>query len=422
MRISIMKILLAIVQSSLILVSVSSESIYEDNASEYEGAQLFKIERSPFVTNMLKEKNLDLWRSNSTFHDVLVEKDKVEEVKLLLYSQEIIYTVMDTNLATTIRNNNVPLNETTMRRLKNIMIPTFRHYQTVEAIHAYLDHLASKYPEIATVGIMGYSSQKKPLKYIKISSGKENAKVFVIDAGIHAREWVAPAAATFIIKQLVVNRKKLPKALLSLDFYVLPTFNPDGYEYSYLKKRLWRKNRSKNDCGFGADINRNFDVGFGGKGTNSNPCSDIYPGKSPHSEPETQAFMKFINDLKNNLSAYVTFHSYGQYILIPFGYDLNSLAPDYDEMERVGTIAASAIKKLDGKTYQVGNTAMLLYPAAGGSDDWVKTATKAKYVYTIELRDEGEHGFILPEEYILPTVREAFTAIKVIATAAYRNE
>ena len=39
-----------------------------------------------------------------------------------------------------------------------------------------------------------------------------------IDAGIHAREWIAPATATWIIKELVENDYKHPDLTENLDW------------------------------------------------------------------------------------------------------------------------------------------------------------------------------------------------------------
>lgn len=143
------------------------------------------------------------------------------------------------------------------------------------------------------------------------------------------------------------------------------------------------------------------------------------------------------------LQAYVTFHSYGQYILTPFGYDRKGpLATDSTELTRVGKLAAASMKTAGGETYTVGNSAVLLYPAAGTvlylcnltrkdliqnvlrayatgvSDDWAKGVPLIKYSYTIELRDTGTYGFLLPSTLIQSTAKEALAAVKTISEQA----
>lgn len=60
----------------------------------------------------------------------------------------------------------------------------------------------------------------------------------------------------------------------------------------------------------------------------------------------------------------MTFHSYGQYILYPWGY-AKKVPSDHTEIHRVGQAIATAIKKTTSNEYTVGNSATLLYPAAG---------------------------------------------------------
>lgn len=55
--------------------------------------------------------------------------------------------------------------------------------------------------------------------------------------------------------------------------------------------------------------------------------------------------------------------------------------------------------------------------STGSSDDWAKGKAGIKYSYTVELRDKGSHGFLLPASQILPTGREMFAAVRAIARA-----
>ncbi len=65
---------------------------------------------------------------------------------------------------------------------------------------------------------------------------KNNKKIIINNffkffLGIHAREWISPATATFIIRELVVNSNFNSDVLDFYDFYVLPVANPDGYKF-----------------------------------------------------------------------------------------------------------------------------------------------------------------------------------------------
>lgn len=60
----------------------------------------------------------------------------------------------------------------------------------------------------------------------------------------------------------------------------------------------------------------------------------------------------------------MTFHSYGQYVLYPWGYD-RKVPPDYEALNRVGRKAAEAMRKAGGVRYTVGSSATTLYAASG---------------------------------------------------------
>lgn len=57
----------------------------------------------------------------------------------------------------------------------------------------------------------------------------------------------------------------------------------------------------------------------------------------------------------------------------------------------------------------------LLIPL-GASDDWAKGVAKIKYSYTVELRDTGKYGFILPPSEILSTGKEAYIAVSTLVS------
>ena len=103
-------------------------------------------------------------------------------------------------------------------------------------------------------------------------------------------------------------------------------------------------------------------------------------------------------------------------ILYPWGYERLDHADEY-ELERMGRIAARAM----GRGYTVGSAAKVLYPAAGGSDDWAKGGAGIKYSYTIELPDTGSYGFILPASQIKQVGPEAVRATKAMIQELMTN-
>jgi len=198
---------------------------------------------------------------------------------------------------------------------------------------------------------------------------------------------------------------------LGTAFYIVPSFNPDGYEYSWTNNRLWRKNRRNNGGGaFGVDINRNFSKGWGlNSGSSGSPSSDTYRGPSAFSERESAALRDFMNTMPP-IDAMIDFHSYGQHVLYPWGYT-ETPAPGDAWLAATGTAMEHAIEGVWGSSYDSGQTSTTLYLVSGKGPDYIYDRWNTA-AYTIELRDTGEFGFLLPEDQILPTAQEAWAGVQ----------
>jgi len=289
----------------------------------------------------------------------------------------------------------------------------------------WLDSLVTAYPSIVNVSSLGKSHEGRDLKLIKIGKPGTNKNGFWIDSGIHAREWASISTSVYLINELVTKystNSTYQKLVDSIDFYVMPMMNPDGYEYTFTGDRMWRKTRSGPIRGcYGVDPNRNWDFHWGGEGTSTDPCSDIFDGPKAFSEVECLAESKFLTANKNILKGMLTLHTFSEDMLYPYGYAINVFPPDVQEMITLANQAAAALKKVHGTTYSVVNSAGGLYPAAGASDDWSKNQG-IKWVYTWELRpgpgdnDDDEHyGFALPAKYIMKTATETWAGLLVVA-------
>ena len=92
-------------------------------------------------------------------------------------------------------------------------------------IYAWLKEMAQKYDKIATIISAGKSFEGRDLMGLRIAH-KPDLPIVFIEAGIHAREWIAPATATWIIQQVLNTTSELIK---SYEWRVFPSVNPDGY-------------------------------------------------------------------------------------------------------------------------------------------------------------------------------------------------
>uniref|UniRef100_A0A183CI11 Peptidase_M14 domain-containing protein n=1 Tax=Globodera pallida TaxID=36090 RepID=A0A183CI11_GLOPA len=291
------------------------------------------------------------------------------------------------------------------------------------------------------------NSEQKP----KPARKKRPKRVFWIDGNMHAREWASSHTALFIINQLVWAYEKDPfitNALNHIDFVIVPCTNPDGFEYSRSsmkpQTRLWRKNRSPEQCSRsiwgglhccrGVDLNRNFDFHWAETGSSLNACSNLFAGKKAFSEPEAKAIANFLQDeeMKGRVDAFVgsefnnqsehrlplkiTLHTYAQLWIHPFSHEYQNFPNDVAKVKNLALSATARLREVYGINYKVGTGADLLAPASGGSDDWAKQTLGVKFVYLVELRPQQQvsNGFILRQEELLPTAIETFEAIKVV--------
>ena len=104
--------------------------------------------------------------------------------------------------------------------------------------------------------------------------------------------------------------------------------------------------------------------------------------------------------MKDRIILYIALHSYSQLILFPWGFSAKKIAEDYADLENIARKASIEIKRTHGKNYRYGSSSNVLYSSSGSADDWVKGVARIKYAYTIELRDEGNRGFLLPAKEV----------------------
>ncbi|KAG5677266.1 hypothetical protein PVAND_007037 [Polypedilum vanderplanki] len=382
---------------------------------------------------LLKLKNLDTFEGEARELDFLSLHNNVNDVvKLVVKPEEqnyiedffklnsLDFKIVSENIQDVIDKER---DEVSMLSKRKSDVITFDRYYRYEDINKYLDNLANSYPDNVKVKTAGKSFEGRDIKYITITNGDGKSKNSIfIDGGIHAREWIAPAAALYIINQLVDSQSTFSKLLDKVDFVIQPLVNPDGYEFTHNFYRLWRKTRSRSSafqCR-GSDANRNYDFHWSEVGASNNACAETYHGPTAFSENESQISRDIIDEVKGNCKFFLTFHSYGNYLIYPNGYT-KDLPENWMDNEEVAQAGAEAISKATGTKYTVGSTSNVLYLASGSSTDYALGVGKIPIAICMELTGGGYFGFDLPASEIEKTVKETLIGVEAMVETVARK-
>jgi hypothetical protein len=252
----------------------------------------------------------------------------------------------------------------------------------LSGIKAQLHQIAATYPHVAQLKTIGRSIQKRPLLVMRLTNEMihDDKPQVLFVATHHAREWVATEMAMRLIKYLTANYgidARVTDLLDTVEVWIMPVGNPDGYQYTFTNERLWRKNLRDNDgdreitLADGVDPNRNFDShwGYDDEGSSPVPTDQTYRGTAPNSEPEVQALVDFVQD--NDFKFILSYHTYLDLILYPWSWQWGTTSLDDPIfVAQAGTDANPAIyDSIADKGYNPG-VAADLYITNGDFVDW----------------------------------------------------
>ncbi|XP_030335622.1 carboxypeptidase A1-like [Strigops habroptila] len=361
------------------------------------------------------ELQVDFWRHpGSPGHpaDLRVPFPSLQAVKTLLESKGISYSIMIEDLQKLLDEEKKAMAKS-RRTERSTSTFDFASYHTIDEIYSWMDTLVADHPDLVSKLQIGQSYENRSLYVLKFSTGGSNRSAIWLDTGIHSREWITQATGAWTANKIAEEYGQDPSVtaiLDGMDIFLEIIANPDGFAYTHSSNRMWRKTRSINagsHC-VGVDPNRNWDAGFGGSGSSSNPCSETYRGPYAHSEREVKAIVDFILG-HGNVKSVISIHSYSQMLLYPYGYK-TAPAPDHQELNEVAKKAVSDLAAVYGTKYTYGSIVDTIYLADGTTIDWTYD-NGVKYSFTFELRDTGCYGFILPSTQIIPTATETWAAL-----------
>ena len=328
-------------------------------------------------------------------------------------------------------------------------------YRTVESYEADLQEIAAANPDLARLYDIGDSWRKTQgqgghdvyaICLTKLAAGDcetdpDSTKPrFSLVAQIHAREIATGEVAWRWIEKLVEGYGTDPEVTALMDtteLWVVPIANPDGVDIVASggdDPILQRKNANdaNGNCGedLGVDLNRNSTFEWGSDSWY--PCSETYQGPSAGSEPETQAVEGWLRALhpdqrgENALDpapadardVFITLHSYGEYIIVPWGYSTDP-APNDAGLRALGKAMAAS------NGYFVGtNDDTVGYSTSGTTDDMAYGELGvASFTYEVG-PDSGNCGGFFPafsciEDTLWPENEGALMTAAQAAAAPY---
>lgn len=276
-------------------------------------------------------------------------------------------------------------------------IPGYACYRTVEETYATLAGIAASHPDIAEWKDIGDSYDKVTpggpdgydlysLVLTNRNSNVDKGKFFLLST-VHARELTTAELATRFAEQLVAGYGVDADTTWLLDYneiHIVAQGNPDGRKWAE-QGYSWRKNTNNpSACSFpyyGVDLNRNVSFLWAGCATggcsSSSPCSILYRGTGPASEPETQAIEAYMHNVFTDQRGdaltdaapvdtnglFISLHSYGNLVIYPWDWTGQS-APNMDGLRRLGR------KFGYFNRYGVCNTSNCLYAIDGSHTDY----------------------------------------------------
>jgi carboxypeptidase T len=314
-------------------------------------------------------------------------------------------------------------------------------YHNYDRMNQELDKLAADHPNLVHKFSIGKSGEGRDIVGVRIGTHATDGLTptalpgAVFMGGHHAREHLSVEVPLLLAKYLVESKdEKVLQLLDTRDIFIIPMVNPDGAEFdiSTGDYQMWRKNRSKNggaSCE-GVDINRNYGYQWGTGGSSTDACSEVYMGPKPFSEPETQAVKAFV-EAHLNLKVLLTFHTYSELVLYPWGYTYDPISNGKDQaaFEKM----AKTMAAWNGYTPEATHD---LYIASGDTTDWAY-GTLGIFAFTFEMSPadswggagfypgpaEIQHSFqanLKPSLYLIDLADNPYRAVTAPQTALFQ--
>jgi hypothetical protein len=293
------------------------------------------------------------------------------------------------------------ITQTTDQLKGNLASRDLAGYRSYDEMLTELQQLAADHPDLcqltdigdtrgseyAAAGNAYYNDFQHEIWAVKLSDNvtmeEDEHEVYYFGAH-HAREPISMETALGVLQYLVNNYGSDPVITDYVDntqIWFVPMVNPNGHKIVWDQTDVWwRKNiRDNNNNGVfdtdhasgtgddGVDPNRNYGFEWGFTGASGNPNGETYHGPEPFSEPELQCIRDLM--IEHHFVAGISYHTYGEQVLYPYGYANNVLSPDHAAQADLASMIADNIAGYSGGTYTA-QAAYELYACMGTTDDY----------------------------------------------------
>lgn len=379
-------ILLVLIISLLLIPGIqpyTQATIFSQTTNPFENQnelELFRIRPPIDMADLPREAEI-VGGNPGVFHDILMYEYSIKDLHKNNYDVERVEDNEDSSI--------LPLNSNS--------------YHTLEEMEQTLFEIAEEYENITSLFTIGKSYQDRDIWCLEITDnpGENEEEPGVLFLGLHhAREWPTLEIALHIAENLTdqyYKDTKIQNLVNNRRIWIVPCVNPDGYYYCYEQGHDWRKNRHylEDYQTYGIDLNRNYagstngePLGmWGSTGMSHNPESSTYCGETQFSELETQAVEDFFKS--HMIHSCISWHTYSELVMWPWGYDIDAKTPDNEYMSEVGIEMASRITKQSGSGTYLPHQSAGLYPTTGDTTDWMYGYShyvlgRTCFTYTIE--------------------------------------
>ncbi len=250
---------------------------------------------------------------------------------------------------------------------------SYLSYHGYDATMSILNDMVRENPNIASLHDLGDTSQGRDIMAVKVSDDvgtDDDTEPDILYMGAHhGNEPISAEVPLYILDYLLSNYESngtIRRWIDTTEIWFIPMVNPDGIEAG----------TRKNANGTGVDLNRNYDQNWGTEGTSNDPDSNVYCGEYPFSEPETKAIRELALDRQFTLS--MSFHSYGEVIYYPWGNSIDTVSPQKDLLENIGSEIGERNGYMPTEANMDGT-----YITSGDSDDWLYSI--GTLPFTVEL-------------------------------------